>query len=122
MNRIRYAPDAADLSFDAVLQKRLSRREVMRGGVSTALASFLPLGLLGCDNSNDPLALPGVSLGFAPVSKSLADAVAIPTGYSAQTIYRLGDPIAAGIAAYANDGTDADFDKRAGDHHDGIHY
>ena len=39
-------------------------------------------------------------------------------------LYRLGDPIAAGVAAYRNDGTDAaaTFAPRAGDHHDGMHY
>ena len=33
-----------------------------------------------------------------------------------------GDPIAAGVPAYANNGTDTDFAQRAGDHHDGMHY
>ncbi|WP_076998904.1 PhoX family phosphatase, partial [Variovorax sp. KK3] len=63
-------------------------------------------------------------LGFDAVSKSLADVVAVPAGYTATVLYRLGDPIANGVPAYANDGTDAaaTYDRRAGDHHDGMTY
>ncbi|MDP3707597.1 MAG: DUF839 domain-containing protein, partial [Polaromonas sp.] len=43
-------------------------------------------------------------------------------GYTASVLFALGDPMAAGVAAYKNDGTDADFDKRAGDHHDGMEW
>ncbi len=61
-------------------------------------------------------------LGFTPVAKSLADVVSVPAGYTASVLYRLGDPIAAGVAAYANDGTDSNFAQRAGDHHDGMYF
>ena len=61
-------------------------------------------------------------LGFTAVSKSLADVVTVPAGYSVQVLYRLGDPINAATAAYANDGTDSNFAARSGDHHDGMYY
>jgi secreted PhoX family phosphatase len=63
-----------------------------------------------------------MKLGFNAVAKSLADAVAVPAGYTASVLYRLGDPIASGVAAYKNDGTDdaTTYDRRAGDHHDGM--
>ncbi|MEE4451517.1 PhoX family protein [Novosphingobium resinovorum] len=61
-------------------------------------------------------------LGFTAVAHSLADIVAVPEGYSVTVMTRLGDPIAAGVSAYANDGTDGDFDKRIGDHHDALHF
>ena len=38
------------------------------------------------------------------------------------SIYALGDPLTAATPAYKNDGTDTDFDNRAGDHHDGMEY
>jgi secreted PhoX family phosphatase len=46
----------------------------------------------------------------------------VPAGYTARVLYRLGDPIATGVSPYANDGTDpaATYDRRAGDHHDGM--
>jgi uncharacterized protein len=61
-------------------------------------------------------------LGFTAVPKSLADVVAVPAGYSVTVLYRTGDPIAAGVSAYANNGTDGNFAQRAGDHHDGMSY
>ena len=62
------------------------------------------------------------SLGFTAVPKSLADTVAVPTGYSVTVLYRLGDPIAGGVSAYSNNGTDTNFAQRAGDHHDGMSF
>ena len=61
-------------------------------------------------------------LGFAAVAKSLADVVTVPAGYSVTVLYRLGDPIASGVPAFANNGTDTNFAQRAGDHHDGMSY
>ncbi|KQM63265.1 phosphatase [Sphingomonas sp. Leaf17] len=61
-------------------------------------------------------------LGFTAVAKSLADVVTVPTGYAVTVLYRLGDPIASGVPAYANNGTDTNFAQRAGDHHDGMSY
>ncbi|HEU0066573.1 MAG TPA: PhoX family phosphatase [Sphingomonas sp.] len=61
-------------------------------------------------------------LGFTAVAKSLADVVAVPSGYSVTVLYRLGDPTAAGVAAYGNAGADTNFAQRAGDHHDGMNY
>jgi secreted PhoX family phosphatase len=62
------------------------------------------------------------ALDFNPVAKNLNDLVTVPAGYSVTVLYRLGDPIAAGVPAYANDGTDTNFAQRAGDHHDGMYY
>ncbi|HEX8056501.1 MAG TPA: alkaline phosphatase PhoX [Novosphingobium sp.] len=61
-------------------------------------------------------------LGFTAVAKSQADVVSVPAGYTATVVYRTGDPIAAGVSAYANDGSDSGFAQRAGDHHDGMYY
>ncbi len=61
-------------------------------------------------------------LGFNAVAKSLADVVTVPAGYSVTVLYRLGDPIAGSVAAFANDGTDSNYAQRAGDHHDGMSF
>ena len=60
-------------------------------------------------------------LGFTAVPKSLEDIVVVPAGYTASVLYRLGDPLAAGVSAYANDGTDGGFAHRAGDQNDALH-
>ena len=61
-------------------------------------------------------------LGFAAVAKNLNDLVTVPAGYSVSVLTRLGDPIAAGVGAYANDGSDSNFAQRIGDHGDALYY
>ncbi len=120
---------SANADFDSVLNLRLSRRNMLRGGVGAAGSVLLGgaglASLVGCATSgqgamtaNTPLS----TLGFTPVAKSMADMVSVPAGYKAEVFYALGDPILAGAAAFKNDGTDTDFDKRAGDHHDGMEW
>jgi secreted PhoX family phosphatase len=104
-------------AFDHVLQARLSRRGVLRG--TAAIGGLATLG--GCATVAGP-ASPVHALGFAPVAKTMADRVTVPAGYNARVIYALGDPLSASTPAYRNDGTDADFGNRAGDHHDGIEW
>lgn len=60
------------------------------------------------------------ALGFAAVPKNLNDIVTVPAGYSVKIMTRLGDPLAAGVSAYANDGTDTSFAQRIGDHGDAL--
>ncbi|MGQ0660527.1 alkaline phosphatase PhoX [Sphingosinicella sp.] len=61
-------------------------------------------------------------LSFNAVAKSLADIVTVPAGYTVTVLYRGGDPLAANVPAFANDGTDTNFAQRAGDHHDGMYW
>ncbi|PTT23003.1 phosphatase [Acidovorax sp. HMWF029] len=121
------ANTSANPTFDAVLGARLSRRGLLRGSVGTVgTAVMAGFGVSACGGgSDDPVAPPPAApklLGFNAVPKSLADVVAVPAGYTASVLFALGDPIAAGVAAYKNDGTDGDFDKRGGDHHDGMEW
>jgi uncharacterized protein len=62
------------------------------------------------------------TLDFSAVAKNRDDIVTVPAGYTVTVLYRLGDPIASGVSAYANDGRDDTFSKRAGDHHDGMSF
>ena len=122
-------------TFLSVLDARLTRRHVLKGGFSTtALAMFGGIGTLaGCSSDNNTnesaptpaAAAPSVpTLGFAPLAKSLADVVAVPAGYSVSVLFRLGDPLAANVSDFRNDGTDsaASYAQRAGDHHDGMYF
>ncbi len=113
--------------FDAIVQQRLSRRSLLRGGAGAAASVALGgLALTGCATTGAGAGAavqnPITRLGFTPVARSLADTVQVPAGYRAQVLYALGDPILPGAAAFRNDGTDTDFDKRAGDHHDGMEW
>jgi len=140
---------SSNTHLNDVVSERLrapSRRDVIRAGLglsalglmngSAATALFSACGDNG--HSPGPDAGPGpdsgpgpdpdptrpTALGFTAVAKSLADTVTVPAGYSFSVLYSLGDPIAAGVSAYANDGSDAaaGFAQRSGDHHDGMHY
>jgi hypothetical protein len=115
----------ANPHIDQVLDARLSRRSLLRGAAGAAGAGVLgTTALSGCATSgaSGTTGAALTSLGFKPVAKSLADKVVVPEGYSAQIIYALGDPLAAGVPAYKNDGSDTAFEQRAGDHHDGMEW
>lgn len=136
---------SANESFETIIAARTrgpSRRGVLAGGLGLGALGFLSSVLGGCGddapstpqpdaNTNpqpdavvEPQPMRPGALGFAAVAKSLADVVTVPAGYTASVLYALGDPIASGVSAYANNGTDAaaSFAQRAGDHHDGMHY
>jgi secreted PhoX family phosphatase len=118
--------NSSNPTFESILSARVSRRGMLRGSIGTAAtALFGSAFLAGCDGSDGDLnpPTPGETLlGFNAVSKSLVDSVVIPAGYTASVIYALGDPLAAGVADYLNDGTDTAFEQRAGDHHDGMEW
>jgi len=141
---------SANPTFDSVLEQRLvNRRGFLGMSLSgAAVLGGMGLGLSGCSTGEvattvtptvspkvtpvssltptpTPVAKPNpiVSrLGFGAVAKNTLDQVTIPAGYSYQVIYALGDPLNAATAAYKNDGTDGDFENRAGDHHDGMEW
>ncbi|RJG22196.1 PhoX family protein [Massilia cavernae] len=118
--------------FNTVLSARLSRRSLLRGGFATAATAVLgATGLAACGGDNDgpdvslpvgPTPQPERLLAFSAVSKSLADTVVVPAGYTASVLFALGDPMTASTPAFKNDGTDGDFEQRAGDHHDGMEF
>lgn len=109
-------------TFDSVLDARLSRRHLLRGGAGAAVVGGAALS--GCASTADTTAPAGPvsQLGFKPVAHSLADTVVVPPGYTAQVLYAGGDPLAADVPAFKNDGTDNEWGRRAGDHHDGIEW
>jgi uncharacterized protein len=116
------SPHLADL-----VAARLSRRQVMKSGVGAM--TFAGLGSLALMASDDAAAqsVPRASgtaprLDFDPVSKSIADNVQVASGYSAAVIYATGDSIDPLVSDYVGDGSETDYSRRAGDHHDGINY
>ncbi|HYF21602.1 MAG TPA: PhoX family phosphatase [Ramlibacter sp.] len=122
---------SANPSFSDIVDARLSRRNMLRVGLGTAGAAVLaacgggsdaaPAPIPAGPNVAAPVPTP-VNLSFSPVAKSRLDQVTVPTGYTARPVYALGDPLTAATPDFRNDGTDADFDNRAGDHHDGVEY
>ena len=120
-------------TFQQIINQHLenpSRRTILKGSVGVAALGFL--GLAGCGGGDGAVAsAPGVTqlnaVGFSSTPLSLADSVQVAEGYQFQVLYKLGDPIAAGISEYMNDGSDAannpsEFQFRSGDHHDGMYF
>ena len=117
--------NSSNPTFDDIVSARLSRRSILRGGVGTMATALLGgATLTACGGSDDPApAAPAETLlGFTAVGKSLADTFIVPTGYTAAVVFATGDPLAAGVAAHKNDGTDTNYAQRSGDHHDGMEY
>lgn len=104
--------------FESVLDARLSRRSLLRGGAGAAVAGGAALSGCATPGTGGALRQPG----FRPVALSTADTVTVPPGYTAQVLYAGGDPLTASTPAFRNDGTDTDWARRAGDHHDGIEW
>ncbi|MEO6362939.1 MAG: alkaline phosphatase PhoX [Caldimonas sp.] len=122
---------SANPSFEAVLGARLHRRHLLRGGVGALAVATLGAGCLSaCGGSDDapapapaPVPPPAAkTLGFTAIGKDLADQIVVPAGYTAAVIFATGDSIDPAVADYANNGSDANFARRAGDHHDGMHW
>ncbi len=111
-------------SFENVLAKRMSRRDVMKMGAGFVGTALFGSFMAGCkDDSSTSPAASAALLGFSAVPKSTADTISVPTGYTSKVIFATGDPIKLGVSAYANDGTNTgDFDNRSGDDHDGMVY
>lgn len=124
--------------FLAITKARLGRRGFLRSASGgAAMAAIGGFGLAGCGggSSASPVVPPVVPAGpavatrisaltFPAVNKSQADKVSVPTDHTVRPVYLTGDPIAAGVAAYTNVGTDSPstYAQRSGDQHDGIEY
>jgi secreted PhoX family phosphatase len=127
---------SANPHFGEVLERGMSRRGLLRGGLGGAMgAMFAPVAavsLAACGgNDDDPVAPPvtppavtppASTLSFTAVARTQADTSTVAAGYTATTIFATGDPLAAGVPAYKNDGTDTNYAQRSGDCHDGIQY
>src|SRR5262249_15616129 len=108
------------MTFDAIVQRRLSRRALMRGGLLTAgLTLFDTLGprTLAAQTPARPL------LGFEGVAMSKADTLVVPRGYVAEVLYAWGDPVSEGPAFKPDaSNTAAEQALQAGMHHDGLEF
>ena len=112
-------------SIHDVMAARLHRRHVLGGGIGAmTMAGFSSFGLTACGGSDaaTPVNSPTPALNFSAVNRSKLDRVTVPPGYSATVIYATGDSIDASVPDYLNDGSQGNFARRSGDHHDGMHY
>jgi secreted PhoX family phosphatase len=113
-------------TLSSLLDARLSRREVLKGGMGLATLAFFGPSLLGPDSRAAAReACTGVSatIGFKPVPASKDDAVHVPEGYEARVLIAWGDPVSDG-PAFKQDAsnTAAEQQQQYGMHNDGMHF
>lgn len=130
--------------FADILQKR---RQFLKGSLSTAVVAFMGTSLVGCggDDDNDNRSSSSSSssssapasssssaasssvaplLGFTAIATTRADAITVPTGYTATTFVPWGTPLTGSMPAFKADAsnTGAEQEQQVGAHHDGIHF
>ncbi|MDO5651203.1 MAG: PhoX family phosphatase [Moraxella sp.] len=130
---------SANTYFGEILDKRLERRSVLKGGLGmTAAAFFGSLPLVGCGSdsggtststADNNAAVPATgdlsipqSLKFEAVPHSTANEMSVAQGYTAEMILPLGMPLVSSISEWRDDrqNTPESFALRMGDNHDGM--
>ena len=104
-----------------LLAPRLSRRQMVQGGLVAAGLALLGRSLPGLEPGH--VEAQSTLLGFTGVPVSTADTVTVPEGYTVQVFYAWGDPIAEGPAFTPDASSSAEEQAlQAGMHHDGLHF
>jgi len=120
-----------NVPFATILHRRLSRRNVLRGGVVAAAGYVLGMPILNYvearagRNSVRAHVTPGEQLGFESIPVSLEDAVKVPPGYKVQVFAPWGTPINGASPMFDEinaSNSAAEQAMQAGDHHDGMYY
>jgi hypothetical protein len=123
--------DSANPSFEAVLQRRYSRRGVIGSTLGAAMAGMVaasPVAALARDGKEavgaQRAGLLGPKLGFDAIPVTRSDTATLPMGYKAQALAPWGTPITGVLPAFdgVNGNTGEQQEQQVGSHHDGIHY
>jgi secreted PhoX family phosphatase len=98
-----------------------SRRNMLKSGAALGLLGIFGSALTACGGSSGPAA---GAIGFKAVATSSGDAIVVPEGYTADVMYRWGDPITATAPAFKGDASETwrEQEVQAGDNHDGINF
>ncbi len=119
---------SANQNFQTVLNARLSRRAVLKGGLGTAISALFGgagvVGVVGLSGWPKRAGATSAKLmGFEAVAVSVADTVVVPKGYKVQPLVPWGTPISGNRPAYdLGKNTGADQGEQMGSHHDGMHF
>lgn len=110
--------------FYDVVNRQLSRRSFLKGGLGVAVSSFMlsPL-MAGCASSKGS-ARSSAGLGFQAIAGNRTDVVDVPVGYRAQPFLPWGTPLVPGAGEFKPDASNSALDqaRQVGSHHDGMHF
>ena len=124
-------PSSNDHLHDLIereIARNPSRRNILKSGMALGMfgvfgSTMTACGGGGSTTSSPTPAAPG-AISFKGVPVSSDDAIIVPEGYTAEAMYKWGDPILANAPAFKGDAseTSSDQEKQAGDNHDGINF
>ena len=108
--------------FSDLLATRISRRRLLGGGGALAAALAMPGLLTACATPRSAAAKS--LLGFDAIPALTLDKVAVPAGYTTQTLLPWGTPLLPGAADFKTDASNsaAEQAQQVGSHHDGMHF
>ena len=105
-----------------------NRRGLLKSGAALGLFGIFGSALTACGGSSDPAVISSEpargSIGFKAVAVSSGDAIVVPEGYTADILYRWGDPISLNAPAFLGDASQSwqEQEQQSGDNHDGINF
>ncbi|SFH95142.1 PhoX family protein [Modicisalibacter xianhensis] len=119
--------------FSYILEKHVSRRGIMQGGLGVAAMTVLGgFGLTGCSNLGSDGEVPkgelpektALALAFESIAGSMTDAVVVPEGYTAQVLIPWGTPLNSMAPNWSADRqmTPQIQANSVGMHHDGMYH
>lgn len=113
--------------FGDVLERRISRRAALKGGLSAAMLGLFGSGLSGCNvfessSSSSSTGSNSNLLGFKAIPVSELDTVVVPDGYKWQYLAPWGQSISNPDIVYDLPLTGAQQADAIGSHHDGTHF
>lgn len=119
--------------FQDIVERRLSRRDVLRGSLGAAVGGILAGGTAQAIGFANPLLLKSLdpffrvtaSLGFEAIPTNRTDDVTVPAGYRTQNFVPWGTPLTGTLPEFdaldaSNSGEDQE--NQVGSHHDGLHF
>ncbi len=115
-------------TLQSIVQRRLSRRDALKGGLGLAVTTlFAGAGLSGCGSSgsSNSAVLPTLpTLNFDSIPGSSADALAVAAGYETEVLIPWGTPILGSMPAFDDSGASsnsaAQQAEQIGSNHDGM--
>ncbi|OLO05981.1 PhoX family protein [Salinicola socius] len=115
--------NSRNMPFGEVVERHLSRRQILQGGLGLAALSMMGgFGLGGSAGARAQDKTP-LALAFEAIRGSHTDAVVVPEGYRAQVLIPWGTPLNARASAWQNNlaMTPEQQANSVGMHHDGMH-
>ena len=111
-------PRPEQSGFQAVLERALDRRSILRGGIGLGLSALA----LGTTSLSPIAAKAATSGGFEPLPTNTLDTVTVPKGYSWQILAKWGEPMWSSAPAFdhSTGGTAESQERSFGDNNDGM--